>query len=240
MNRREASWIAQSNGWLSTRPSAFREALMARAAILRCDPGEPPHAASAEPDGLFGVLSGALVCTLATSDLGPVVTHVLHPVTWYGRNAAERAAPVVEMQAMVPSRIAHVPAARLDELARIHPLTWRHVCALAEHGMAAAHGVAAALLIRDVDRRIAATLLRASGAALTGGQTCGDEARPVELRLSQAALGEMANASRHLVNRTLGLFERAEWVSTGYNRVLVRNARALAAFAAGAIGPGRG
>jgi CRP-like cAMP-binding protein len=49
--------------------------------------------------------------------------------------------------------------------------------------------------------------------------------------LTQAVLGEMANASRHHVNRVLGDFEREGWIAKSYNHIRVLDADALADFA---------
>ncbi len=49
--------------------------------------------------------------------------------------------------------------------------------------------------------------------------------------LTQAELGEMANISRHHVNRILGMMRRAGWIDARYNRIRLLDAAALKAFA---------
>jgi hypothetical protein len=47
----------------------------------------------------------------------------------------------------------------------------------------------------------------------------------------QPQLGEMANISRHHVNRILGTMRRAGWVDARYNRIRLLDVAALKAFA---------
>lgn len=71
------------------------------------------------------------------------------------------------------------------------------------------------------ERRIAAVLLRSAGT----------QAAPV-VRVSQADLGRLANASRKLVSKAPHQFGEAGWVDTGYNAIKIRDRQALTAFAA--------
>ena len=82
------------------------------------------------------------------------------------------------------------------------------------------------LLIPDAPRRIAAVLLRVTGAH--------EGVEPSDARgflLTQHDLGEMANASRHHVNRVLGELEARGWIAKSYNHVRLLDEPALAAFA---------
>jgi CRP-like cAMP-binding protein len=81
------------------------------------------------------------------------------------------------------------------------------------------------LLIRDSARRLAAVLLRV---------TAMGEVPPADgegYTLTQAELGEMANISRHQVNRTLGMMRRAGWIDSRYHRIRLLDVAALKAFA---------
>ncbi|WP_395663164.1 helix-turn-helix domain-containing protein [Aestuariivirga sp.] len=54
---------------------------------------------------------------------------------------------------------------------------------------------------------------------------------PAPLRLAQSVLGQMSNASRVRVNRTLREFETAGWVSVQYQSIRVTDVASLEAFA---------
>ena len=79
------------------------------------------------------------------------------------------------------------------------------------------------LLIRNPARRIAATLLRVSPEADAGAS--------VTVVVSQEQFGEMANAARDVVNRTLKRFQTLGWVSIGYSAITIHAAGDLARFA---------
>ena len=49
--------------------------------------------------------------------------------------------------------------------------------------------------------------------------------------LTQAQLAQMANCSRHVVNRTFSKLEHEGWIAARYNRVRILNEKALSDFA---------
>jgi CRP/FNR family transcriptional regulator, cyclic AMP receptor protein len=82
------------------------------------------------------------------------------------------------------------------------------------------------LLISDGAQRIAAVLLRVTG-VLDGLPPD----QPGGFLLTQQDLGEMANASRHHVNRVLRMMKRAGWIATSYNHIRLLDVPGLTAFA---------
>lgn len=56
---------------------------------------------------------------------------------------------------------------------------------------------------------------------------------PQGVRVTQAQLAEIANVSRNLANAALSDFHAAGWVEARYNRIAVRDAAMLSAFAYG-------
>jgi CRP-like cAMP-binding protein len=81
------------------------------------------------------------------------------------------------------------------------------------------------LLIRDSGRRLAAVLLRVTAMGAVP---------PIDVdgyAITQADLGEMANISRHQVNRIIGILQRVGLVEVGYNRVRLIDIEGLMAFA---------
>ena len=77
------------------------------------------------------------------------------------------------------------------------------------------------LLITSGERRIAAVLARLASGNPVGQPTIG---------LSQAAIGQMSNASRDRVNRTLKKFANSGWIELGYQAVRIIDASALERF----------
>jgi CRP/FNR family transcriptional regulator, cyclic AMP receptor protein len=77
-------------------------------------------------------------------------------------------------------------------------------------------------MIAQPEQRIAAVLVR----------SVGPQQKPM-VRVSQAELGRMANASRKLVNKALNNFAGLRWVEPGYNAITIHDVQALGQFAAG-------
>jgi CRP-like cAMP-binding protein len=125
-----------------------------------------------------------------------------------------------------PSLLFHLPLSNAQEIAGRSLQNQRAVLSVGEYGMDVATRVVETLLIRNSDRRIAATLLRV--APLPDGET-----PACDIHLTQAQIGEMANADRQVVNRVLKRFEAEGWVHISYGRIRIADAAALRAFVKG-------
>ncbi len=92
---------------------------------------------------------------------------------------------------------------------------------------AAALKVIGDLLIPSLDRRIAATLVR-----ISRPETSDEVLPPWPIHMTQAEIGQMANASRDRVNRALSKFEAKGWIKVEYKVITVQQLDALAAYVA--------
>jgi CRP-like cAMP-binding protein len=87
--------------------------------------------------------------------------------------------------------------------------------------------VACDLLIPSIWQRVAAVLLR-----ITGAEDGIEPHHPDGFLITQAELGEMANVARSNVNRILAEFERRNWIAKRYQRLRICDVEALRSFAA--------
>jgi CRP-like cAMP-binding protein len=227
MQRAEAERIALAGGWLARQPPVFRAAVLARALLQPFATGAFTYHTGDAPGGIYGVVAGGFAVLAAGRHAGPDLAHIVRPPVWFGHGPVLSGGPrTLSFRAAEPSLTLHVPLAALEDLSSTMPAAPRAIGAITDDSVRIAAEIVSDLLIREPDRRIAATLLRATGAS--------DGAVPdaaAGFRLTQSELGEMANASRHLVNRTLGAFAARGWVTVGYGRIAVQDATALAAFA---------
>ncbi|WP_165838942.1 Crp/Fnr family transcriptional regulator [Roseicella frigidaeris] len=227
MERAHAERILLGKGWLATQTPDFRAALLAGTDLVQFDKGDFVFHAGDPPGGIYGVVAGSLAVYVMTPRSGPDLSHILHPGCWCGEGSALGAPrQILTVCAMEAAIALHLPADAARQLVRSSAeAAWR-VGALGQVALQAAYANISDLLIRRVDRRVGAVLLRVTGAlaeevlAPTG-----------DIRLTQGQLGQMANASRDLVNRTLAEFEAAGWVRLGYNRIAILDPIALADFA---------
>jgi CRP-like cAMP-binding protein len=114
----------------------------------------------------------------------------------------------------------------LEAIAQLNPDFYRRMGMLSE-GSYYAMGIRVLgdLLVRSGEQRIAAVLTRLAQGG--DGQRMGE---PAPVHLSQADIGQIANASRDRVNRALQKFAKAGWISLDYKSIVIRDIEALEAF----------
>jgi CRP-like cAMP-binding protein len=223
MDRDAAESVLLAHGWLAGLSRDLASALLRRARLVGYAARVAVYHADDPPGGIYGIAAGAFGILAAPEGREPRLAHLLRRGAWFGHGpllgGGRRALAV---RAMEPSVALHLPLAALEEVARGSIAGARSMALLANANSAVAAATVADLLIPRAVPRIAATLLRVTGAAPadTGGYC-----------LTQAELGEMANASRQVVNRALARFERNGWIALGYQRIAVLDPAALAAFA---------
>lgn len=222
----ECETIVRSRGWLSLHPEAFQSALLQRAKLRTFAAEETVHLAGAEVGGMFGAVSGGFRVHLPGRGSYYFLAHILRAGAWFGHGPVNSGRPrTMGFVAAEPSVAFHIPLGPLAELASSNIEASRSLASLSEFSMDIAVATTTDLLIGRSDKRIASVLLR-----VTGAGEFKSSAPPQPFRLTQHELGEMANASRDLVNRTLRSFERKGWLTLGYNQVTVVDQAALERF----------
>jgi CRP/FNR family cyclic AMP-dependent transcriptional regulator len=221
--------LFESRGWLSEQPAAFRNQLLRMARCISVARGDWVFAIGDAPGGIFGVVSGGI----GIEGAGPFHTlrlgHVLRAGSWFGHHPAlsPGGRRTQGMRAMEDSLLLHVPLAPLQALMKEDPDAARCVGNMADGGSILAVRIISDLLIPDATQRIAAVLLR-----VTGAEEGIEPPHPEGFQITQAELGEKANVSRPHVNRMLGELERKGWIAKHYQRLRIVNVEALRGFAA--------
>jgi CRP/FNR family transcriptional regulator, cyclic AMP receptor protein len=221
-----------ARGWLAQADAPLRLAILAAGHAVRVDRGERVFDSQDPPGGMYGVLSGGIGIEGSTRWHPLRLGHVLRAGEWFGyRPALTGDARVMGFIAMEPSELLLVPLSALTHLKRDRPEFLPLLTAMAIRGDELGTLVACDLLIRNARRRIAAVLLRVTGAH--------DGVKPVDPRgflLDQALLGEMANASRVYSNRTLAFFRMRGWIEIDGGHICLSDIPALIDFAYGEDG----
>ena len=146
--------------------------------------------------------------------------------SWFGYGPIiTRRQRILGFAAVEPSVALHVPLGALDKLATSDPGNLRALLTMREYGMDIAIATVADLLIPAVDKRIAATLLRCAAFSAA------EPGRPLVVSgLTQAQIGELANAARDVVNRTLKRLEAKGWIEVSYRKITLLDPPALDSF----------
>jgi CRP/FNR family transcriptional regulator, cyclic AMP receptor protein len=212
-------------GWLADQPEDVRRLVLKGARIVDYRAGDFIfHAGDAE-GGIYGVITGGVGVHLPSDEGISVLAHILRCGGWFGYGPLVRGRKrSLSFSLVEPSTLFHLPLATAQEIAQASHAHQRAILSVGEYGMDAATKVIETLLIRNTDRRVAGTLLRV--AAHPDG-----EAGATEVLLTQAQLGEMANAERQVVNRALKRLEAKGIVRVSYGRIGIVDRAALRKFA---------
>jgi CRP/FNR family cyclic AMP-dependent transcriptional regulator len=218
--------VFSARGWLSRQPRPFRIRFIGLGRLIELERGEPVFHMGDGSGGVFGIVSGAIAVMGGTSRQLPVLAHIERAGDWFGHGPVLRGGPrTLTFIAAEPATLLQVPLDRLRPQLQNDPEFAARLAQMADASTETVIGVARDLLIRDSAKRLAAVLLRVTAA----GEVPPDNEQGYAL--TQAQLGEMANISRHHVNRILGTMRRAGWIDARYNRIRLQDVAALKAFA---------
>jgi len=219
-----AEQVLSRQGWLARQPKAFQRLVFAESQLQQFESGASIYLQGDPPGGLYGLAAGAFGISIAPGDGGPYLAHLGAVGTWIGEGPFLTGEPRrVELAAATDCVVLNLPLHAMERMAADDSMAVRRFAQIAMSNLDLALNVVSDLMIAQPERRIAAVLLRSAGV----------QAEPL-VRVSQADLGRLANASRKLVGKALRRFSESGWVETGYNAIKIRDARALKAFVGGA------
>ena len=213
-------------GWLAQQDEAFRHMVLSRGRCSQVNKGEPLFFAGDAAGGLYGVVSGSLGAHIGVTNQAPLLAHIHRPGAWLGEGPAVTGGPrFLAVIALEASELFLIPRVLITQMeaegfgirARIAQQLWS--------GQMQAFRVVSELLIPKAPRRVAAVLIRATGYGEVEAE------HPDGFVLTQTQLAQMANCSRHVVNRTFVQFQHDGWIAARYNRVRILNEKALTDFA---------
>jgi CRP-like cAMP-binding protein len=216
-----------ARGWLSIQPESFRKAILAAATLRHVQPGDALFQAGDPPGGIFGVVSGGIAVYAQVGQLLPRMGTIIREGGWFGTASMATGLPrYISARVQEPSVLVHLPLARIEAMIDAAPRQARMFAGLAEFNAWLSVALACELSIPNASRRVAAVLMRATG-ALAGLES----QHPQGQLLTQAEVGEMANVSRLHTNRILADLGERGWISIGYGRMKVTDPDALRHFA---------
>jgi CRP-like cAMP-binding protein len=241
MGSGEAHKILASRGWLAEVDPALAAAVIDAGRPLEFRRGDALYQPGDEPGGMYGVARGGIVLSTMGRDGLPVAGHIVRPCTWFGYGSVfDRQLRMFIPAANEDSLVLYVGLGEFERLRAAFPSAGRAFGQLATRGEAIYLAIVTDLLIANTDRRLAAVLLRVTGAEtpdrpmnLPIDPLTDPWAGPKGVPLTQAMLAELGNASSHTVARFVDRVARAGWVDWRYGRVRIVDIGQLAAFAAG-------
>jgi CRP-like cAMP-binding protein len=228
MNENAAKDTLRRTGWLLDQPEWVRETVLSSARLQAYETDRFVFYAGDEPGGMYGIVDGGFGLLIPSARNDMLMCNILRRGYWFGYGPALNGGPrKVTIKAIEKSHILHLPLRAITAIGAEKPEFFRILGALNDsHLMMNALQVAGDLLIPSGEKRIAAVLARVAR------RGPGEEAEePWPIRLSQADIGQMSNASRDRVNRALAKFEAAGWLTAEFKRVIIKDMASLEAFA---------
>lgn len=242
MRRSKAQRILGSRGWLAGIDPALAAAVIDAGRLIELRRGEVLYHPGDEPGGMYGVVEGGIVLSTMGRNALPVAGHIVRPCSWFGyASVFDRQRRMLIPAANEPSLVLNVSLGEMERLRAAFPsAAARAFGQLAMRGETTYLAIVTDLLIADAHRRLAAVLLRATGAETPDrpinipiDPLADLWAGPRGVPLTQAMLGELANTSPHTVARFVERAVQVGWIDWKYGRVRIVGLGHLAAFAAG-------
>ena len=215
----KAREVLSSVGWLSRQPPEFRSEVLRRSSLRRFGAGDVIYRVGDPLGGVYGIVTGAAVVTMAPGATIPRLFHVGMPGSWIGEGSFLTREPRrVGMQAAIETWTMYLPLEAMDQIASRDPLATRRFIKILMTNVDILNRAFYELQNPDENRRVAAALLRV--APLDG----------TPIPVSQADLGIMSNTSRKQVNAALQRFAAAGLLAKGYRTITVLDDRLLRRF----------
>lgn len=191
-------------GWLATQSGDFRRWVAENARWRRFTAGEAIYLAGDEPDGMYGLGSGAFEINFPLSGDEPVTIHRAEPGFWIGEAAMMAGATrLVGLSAALDSRVLHIPTGALRELLQADPGYWRVLYEQSFRNLTVAVTLIAEGLALSPRARLARLLLRLAD-------------REGRVHANQEEFGRLIGMTRSSVSRALSSLVEGGMVRTGY------------------------
>ncbi|MFT3972743.1 MAG: Crp/Fnr family transcriptional regulator [Amaricoccus sp.] len=208
--------VLRGHGWLSHQSDSLADEVLRRGLPQRFGPNSEIFRPGDPAGGVYAVVDGLVVLTVAPVGLPRALVQHVGIGTWLGAlpffGETQRA---TSLRAVNETVLFHLPLRAMEAIVSAEPRALRAFGEIAADDGALWLRVVEDLLQPDTGRRVAATLLRAT----RDGR--------VRVPLTQLDLATMANASRRQVNTVLQGFASRGWIAQGYGSVTVLDAEGL-------------
>ena len=205
-------------GWLARQSEEFRKWMAENGRWRQFAMGEVIYLAGDEPDGMYGLASGALEITFPLHGEEPVTIYRAEPGFWIGEAALMAGATrLVSLSAALDSRVFHLPIGPLKALLQRDPGCWRILYEQSFDNLTVAMTVIAEALSLSPRARMAKLLLRLADA-------------DGRVHANQDEFCRLIGMTRSSVRRALTNLVEAGIVRTGYRWLEIVDADRLKAL----------
>jgi len=211
--------------WLGSLPAERRRALLGASHLRHFHDGESIYRLGDDPDGIYGIISGAVRMLNYPVDGGQLMNGIIRTGRWFGEISVLDGGPRPhDALAMGPTALACVPLSAWRRLASASPSFTEDLARLSCQRIRAVLVNINDFMTRSAESRLARILLDLTSHRPDRGDG------PPGVRLCQEDVADLVGVSRQSVNRILRQFETKGLVSIGYARVSVLQREGLSAY----------
>jgi CRP-like cAMP-binding protein len=218
----EAWALMETRGWLARRTPRVRELLYSAAQLRDVSHGESLYCAGDSPDGIYGLVRGALQASIPRIDGQEFLVHRAEIGFWIGDVAAFSAQKrLVSLRAAGDCRVIYLPQKSIKKLIDRNPELFRDFYELTHENTRTILLLLGNLSITSAEQRIALRLLMHTDML---------ESEDGWIEVSQETLAQMVALSPKTVRRTLRQLALRGLVQSAYAKVRIADREALAAL----------
>lgn len=213
-------------GPLASQSPEFRTRMLGLTRWIEFDRGDRVINAGDAPGGIYGVVRGSVGAWTSTDLVDPVLGHILRPGSLFSNSLSiPNARRLHTFETLEETVLILAPRAQLLPMLLSEPDFMGRMGVMSHLAGILAQQWATELLIREPDKRIAATLLRVT--AVREGIKPTD---PRGFQISQAQLAEMSNTSRVQTGDMLGRLKKLGLITSAYGHIDIPQPEALADY----------
>lgn len=220
--------LLMQGGWFAGLPSTAQEHLIQHGQVLTLAHRQPLFARGDRCDGIYAVLTGAVLVQNTSADGRESLVALITPPNWLGEISVIDEGPRTHgASARGPARVLWVPRLALNEWLQQDPEGWRYLARLLTHKMRVLMRKLEDLALHPAPTRLARELLDL--AHHYGTRPTGDG--PVPIWLNQEELAAMLSLTRQTVSELLANLQRQGVVQRRYGGIEVLDLGRLKALA---------
>jgi len=213
-------------GPLAGQSAEFRTRMLGLTRCIEFDRGDRVINAGDAPGGMYGIVSGSVGVWTSTDLVDPMLAYILRPGSFFSDTLSIPDAPrLYTFETLEETVLVLAPRTQLLPMVLSNPDFAGRLAVMSRLAGIIAHQWATELLIREPDKRVAATLLRVT--AVSEGIQPTD---PRGFQISQAQLAEMSNTSRVQAGDVLRHLKKLGLITSAYGHIGIPQPEALADY----------
>lgn len=191
--------------WFAQLPAHLRELLLQHGQTQHLDAGQRLFLRGDPCDGLYAVLSGAMLISGSSAEGRSTVLAVLEPPTWFGEISIIDDGPRThDAHAHLATTLWWVSRSVVDDLLAEHPLLWQHLARLVTAKTRLLFMRLSDMTAQPAQARLIHELLRLAEGYGMAQSTSGARLLPIKLE----QLAGLASTSRQTASEVLGQLQR--------------------------------